>query len=73
MDHLAIVIVKEESPDSNIPATEGSLEGGTVDEVVPDPDGEVLNEASGGRGDHKGGNEEGSSDGLLLVLVHFLK
>ena len=73
LHHLAIVVVPEEAPSSNIVASHGGTEGLTVDEVVPNPDGEVLNESSGGRSYHKGGKEKGGSNGLLLVLVHFLK
>ena len=73
LDHLAIVVVPEETPSSDVVASHGGTEGIVIDEVVPHPDGEVLNESSGGRADHKGGKEEGGSNGLLLVLVHFLK
>ena len=73
MDHLAIVVVEEETPNSDVVASHGGREGLAIDEVVPHPDGEVLNESSGGSADHKGGKEEGGSNGLLLVLVHLLK
>ena len=70
LHHSTIVIIEDETDASNVPASEGSTDGVGVDDVVPDPGGEVLNETGGGGLNHKGSHEDGSGDGLLLIFVH---
>ena len=71
LDHGTIIVVPEETPDTDVPASREATEGLGVDEVVPHPWGEGLDETGRGGGNHKGGHEDGGGEGLLLIFVHF--
>ena len=68
--HKTIIIVPEESPEAVVPALGHGADSGHVDEVVPNEDGETLEEISLSGGDADGGNDGKSSEISLLILFH---
>ena len=74
LDHESAVIVEPDSPATSNPAADSSSKEVNILDVVPPPDGEVLNESGLGRSDHDGGDEEErGGNGLFVLLVHLLK